>query len=354
MRPRSFGVRVNNQKKATQGFTLYSPCWGRETSLINMEGDVVHKWDLPGNPGGYARLLPNGNLFYSSCTEGGPPFKGGAKGGLIREVDWDNNLIMEYRDDWQHHDLRKLPNGNILYAGWEIIPGDAAKRVKGGQPGTESPEGIVGDFVKEVTPDGDVVWEWHAHIDMDIEKYELHPLCPRRVFAWCNTIFPLDNGDIMISLRQINLVAIIDRETKKFKWERRDDSWGHQHDCQMLDNGNIMLFANGMNTTFPHPHSYITEFNPDTNEVVWEYRDDPCTFFYSHHISGAERLKTGNTLICEGSFGRVFEVTKEKEIVWEFVNPKFDPMFMGETANWIFRAFRYSEDSPEIAGRVSL
>ena len=81
MRPRSFGVRVNNQEKATQGFTLYSPLWDKKTSLINMDGDVVHEWDLPGNPGGYARLLPNGNLFYSAYTDGGPPFKGGAKGG---------------------------------------------------------------------------------------------------------------------------------------------------------------------------------------------------------------------------------------------------------------------------------
>jgi hypothetical protein len=354
MRPRNFGVRVHDQQKATKGFTLYSPLWDTKTSLINMAGDVVHEWALPGNPGGYARLLPNGNLFYAAATDGGPPFKGGAKGGLIREVDWDNNVIMEYRDDWQHHDLRKLPNGNILYAGWEIMPEDTANRVKGGVPRSESPEGIVSDFVKEVTPNGAVVWEWHAHSDMEIEKYELHPLCPRRVFAWCNTVFPLDNGDVMISLRQINLVAIIDRETKKFKYERRDDGWGHQHDCQMLPNGNIMLFANGMNTLFPHPHSFVTEFNPVTNETVWEYRDDPCTYFYSHHISGAERLESGNTLICEGSFGRVFEVTPEKKIVWEFVNPKFNMTFMGETANWVFRAFRYSEDSPEIAGRVAL
>jgi hypothetical protein len=158
----------------------------------------------------------------------------------------------------------------------------------------------------------------------------------------------------MISLRQLNLVAIIDRETKKFKWERRDDNWGHQHDCQMLPNGNIMLFANGMNTLHPHPHSFVIEFNPETNETVWEYRDDPSTFFYSHHISGAERLASGNTLICEGSFGRLFEVTPEKEIVWEFINPQFDKTFFGETVNWIFRAFRYTEDSPEIAGRVSL
>ena len=352
MRPRKFGVRVHDAEKSAEGFTLFSPLWGQETYLIDMAGEVVHQWELPSHPGGYARLIHNGNLFYAAKSEGGPPFDGGAKGGLIREVDWNNNVVMEYRDPWQHHDVRKLENGNILYAGWEFMPERDAAKVKGGAPGTELPEGIVSDFVKEVTPDGQTVWEWHANSDMDVEKYELHPLCSRRVFAWCNATFPLANGDVLISLRQINLLAIIDRESRRFKWERRDDSWGHQHDCQMLENGNIMLFANGMNTLNPHPCSYITEFDPETYETVWEYRDNPSTYFYSHHVSGAERLESGNTLICEGSFGRIFEVTAEGEIVWEFINPYFGKTFFNEQANWVFRAFRYAPDSPEIRNRI--
>ena len=350
MRPRNFGLRIS-EPEATKGFTLYSPLWRPNTYLLNMAGEVVHEWELPGNPGGYSRLLPNGNLFYASETEGGAPFKGGASGGLMREVDWDGNVIMEYRDDWQHHDCRRLENGNILYAGWEMMPEDAANRVRGGRPGTELPEGMVNDFFREVTPEGETVWEWHTY-EMDIEEYPLSPLAPRRVWAWMNTCSPLDNGDVLISLRQINTIAVVDRQTRKIKWIRRDDSWGGQHDCQMLENGNIMLFANGMNTPTPHPHSFITEFNPETNETIWEYRDDPTTYFYSHHISGAERLSSGNTLICEGSFGRIFEVTSDGKIVWEFINPHFDLMFMGDHVNWVFRAFRYAPDSPEIGGRV--
>ncbi len=353
MRPRQFGLRVHERGKATPGFTLYSPSWRPVTYLLDMDGNIVHRWDLAGYPGGYARLLPTGNLLATCCTEEGPPFKGGAKGGLFQELDWDGNLVWEYTDHWQHHDFRRLRNGNTLYAAWEIMPEDAAARVQGGVPGTEGPAGIINDCLYEITPDGEKVWEWHAH-SLELEKYPLHPLCPRRVFAWCNTCSELDNGDILISLRQINTVAIIDKKTGKFTWERRDDMWGHQHDVQMLDNGNIMLFANGMNTLAPHPHSFITEFKKDTGEVVWEYRDDPRTYFYSHHISGAERLSSGNTLICEGSFGRIFEVTPEGEIVWEFVNPDFDLMFMGDHVNWVFRAFRYAEDSPEIAGRLKL
>ncbi len=354
MRPLKTGLTDFDAGRAEPGFTLYSPLWRQSTFLLNMEGEVVHEWELPGAPGGYARLLPNGNLFYAAQTEGGPPFEGGAKGGLMREVDWGGKIVMEHRDDWQHHDCRRLDNGNILYAAWEEMPEAAAKQVTGGIPGSELDGRIFNDLVREVTPEGKTVWEWHAHSDMDVAKYPIHPLAGRRVFAWCNTCCPLPGGDVLIILRQINLVAIIDRATRRFKWERRDENWGHPHDAKMLENGNIMLFANGMNTTAPHPHSFITEFDPETGETVWEYRADPRTFFYSHHISGAERLPGGNTLICEGSFGRLFEVTPAGDIVWEFINPHFDKMFMGDTVNWVFRAFRYAEDSPEIAGRLKL
>ena len=36
----------------------------------------------------------------------------------------------------------------------------------------------------------------------------------------------------------------------------------------------------------------------------------------------AQRLPNGNTLITESERGRVFEVTPQKEIVWEFWNPE--------------------------------
>jgi hypothetical protein len=52
---------------------------------------------------------------------------------------------------------------------------------------------------------------------------------------------------------------------------------------------------------------------------AWTYVD-PKTF-YSPYISGAQRLPNGNTLICAGVPGRVFEVTAAGEIVWEFLNP---------------------------------
>ena len=95
---------------------------------------------------------------------------------------------------------------------------------------------------------------------------------------------------------------------------------------------------------------------------VWEY-SDPGTF-YSAFISGAHRVPNGNTLICAGTDGRVFEVTPEGKVVWDYWNP-----FGGEVeANFgkaagknnaptgvppkaLFRATRIAKDHPGLRGR---
>jgi hypothetical protein len=56
-------------------------------------------------------------------------------------------------------------------------------------------------------------------------------------------------------------------------------------------------------------------------QPVWSYSAPKKADFYSFFISGAQRLPNGNTLICSGANGTIFEVTREKEVVWKYVNP---------------------------------
>ena len=67
--------------------------------------------------------------------------------------------------------------------------------------------------------------------------------------------------------------------------------------------------------------SSVWEFNPVTEEVYWHYRGNRRHPFYSEVCGTTQRLPNGNTLITESDNGRVFEVTRDKEIVWEFYNP---------------------------------
>ena len=56
-----------------------------------------------------------------------------------------------------------------------------------------------------------------------------------------------------------------------------------------------------------------------------------------------QRLPNGNTLICEGDFGRLFAVTADGKLVWDFVNPYFGEGPTGQH-NRVFRAHRYSKE----------
>ena len=351
MRYRDVGVVTFDPKQAMPGITLIAPLAGKTVYLIGLRGETLHQWNHPFTPGNYAYLLPNGNLLWSGRTPEGPPIPQG-KGGILREYNWVGEVLWEYRDPGQHHDFRRLPNGNTIYIGREPIPREAVARIKGGLPGTEHDGQIYGDYLREVNTKGETVWEWYAHRDMELERHELCPLCARDEFAHANTCAPLPDGNIMISFRRLNMIAIIDGKTKRFRWERREDTWGHQHDCHLLPNGNILLFANGCHGT-GIPFSRVIEMDMDTGKTIWEYQGWPQHTFYSPNISGAQRLPNGNTLVCEGRPGRVFEVTHSKEIVWEYVCPFFENYGREGPSNALFRSYRYTGDSPEIAGRLS-
>ena len=68
-----------------------------------------------------------------------------------------------------------------------------------------------------------------------------------------------------------------------------------------------------------YAHQPGAAYGPE--QAVWSYTAPKKTDFYSFFISGAQRLPSGNTLICSGATGTVFEVTPDKEIVWKYINP---------------------------------
>ena len=349
MRPLRYGVTEYDPGRAWPGFTLITPLAGRSSYLIGMTGAVRHEWRLPG-PATTAQLLPGGRLLAAVRTDPGPNLV--ARGGHIVELDWYGKVLWEHVDHDQHHDFRRRDDGNTVYLAWELLTGAAAARVQGGRPGTEhAAGGIYGDIVREVTPAGEIAWEWRAREHFPYERYPLRPTLSREEYAHPNCCFPLPDGNVMVSWRSLDLVAIIDRKTGGFAWERQDASWGGQHDCRMLANGNITLFANGTELV-GIAQSRVVEFDPQSGETVWEYRGSPPPTFFSSHISGAHRLANGNTLICEGLHGRVFEVTGAGEIVWEFVSPFYNRNEFGASNNQIFRALRYDIDSAEIDGRI--
>lgn len=260
---------------------------------------------------------------------------------------------------------------------------------------------LVDDVIYEVTWDGDIVWEWvcgehfkefnfdeqarntmYRNPNMVVGKGEvgdwmhinsMSTLGPNRWYDAGDTRFHPDN--IIFDGRQTNITAIIDKQSGKIVWqigpdysltpELRKLGWIiGQHHAHMIPRGlpgegNILIFDNGGFAGYgaPNPgavtghnnaqrdYSRVIEFDPVTLEKVWEYSYAEAGYmnkmgrynFYSPLISSAQRLVNGNTLITEGSNGRLLEVTPSYELVWEYVSPYFCKEGL---SNFVYRSYR--------------
>ena len=138
--------------------------------------------------------------------------------------------------------------------------------------------------------------------------------------------------------------------------------------------GNILIFNNG--AEFPgyvRGWSSVVEIAPPADGYgyrsgeavtpVWTYAADIPESFFSPRRSNAQRLPNGNTLICHGTEGTIFEVTPDGRTVWKYVNPHVQDgrLYQGDRmpvhaelpglwSNNLYRAARYAPDYPGLAG----
>lgn len=235
------------------------------------------------------------------------------------------------------------------------------------------------DYIVEVSWEGEILWDWLAsdHVDefgfSEQARDAIHCCVEwneaRQSADWLhiNSMSYVganrwyDQGDtrfhpenIIISARNANIIAIIAR-SGEIVWRMGPDyreskalaelgQISAQHHAHIIPEGlpgagNLLVFDNGGTSgygasspgapeginTVTRYYSRVLEVNPVTFEKIWEYSvpGNSSFLFFSRNVSSAQRLPNGNTLITEGADGRLFEVTSENEIVWEYVLPYF-------------------------------
>ncbi|MEM1236484.1 MAG: arylsulfotransferase family protein [Pseudomonadota bacterium] len=152
--------------------------------------------------------------------------------------------------------------------------------------------------------------------------------------------FPLFSaGDLAISMRELNLVMVLDGETRAVKWHQIGP-WLRQHDPEFRPDGRISIFNNnvfrnaytGGQTNLDVPFTTnIILVDPTTNETEIRY-GGPGQEMLSVIRGQHELLPNDGILITEFDAGRVIEIDASDEVVWEYVN-RYDDALVGEIAN---------------------
>ena len=264
---------------------------------------------------------------------------------------------------------------------------------------------LLDDTVYEVTWEGEKVWEWvcSQHFDEFGFREEaksilcrdpnmrpagggqgdwmhlnaMSALGPNKWYDLGDQRFHPDN--IIVDGRETNIIFIISKADGKVVWkvgptydetpELRALGWMiGQHHAHMIPRGlpgegHILVFDNGGWAGYgsPNPgsptgaknalrdYSRVVEFDPVTLKIVWQYTPAEAGLviptdanrFYSPFISSAQRLPNGNTMITEGSGGRIMEVTADHDLVWEYISPYWGHHFR---MNMVYRAYRAPYD----------
>jgi hypothetical protein len=304
----------------SEGQILYSPMWSTITYLRHADGSLNRSWTSSYFPGVAVWWLGDGTILRTIRTGSGGGT--GGSGGGVQKVQWDGTVVWDFRYNTNgvlsHHDVKSLPNGNVLLIAWETKTRSEAIAA-GRNPSYVSNSGFWPDHVIEVQPtgptSGDIVWEWHVwdHLiqDYDASKANYgvigdHPELVDVNYAtstqqdWMHTNsidYNQKFDQILISIHNFDEIWVIDHSTTTeeaaghtggnsgnggdllYRWGNpetydagttSDRKFFGQHDATWIDEGypgegNILVFNNGVNRPSSH-YSTVDEIIPPVND----------------------------------------------------------------------------------------
>ena len=289
------------------------------------------------------------------------------------------------RDYQLHHDFKVMPNGHILALMVErksreeaVAAGFDASLLRDDYL---VPDAVV--EIEPLPPKGGrIVWEWHVwdHLIQDFDRAKPNfgdvaapsrvGLCRLQRTQHTSVLEPHEfhrlqcqaRPDVCSARAGDNEIWFVDHSTTAkeaashtggkggdliYRWGNpaaykrgavRDKQLVQQHDAQWIPEGypgvgHLTIFNNGYDRGWSSIEEiappmdvsghYLLEpgkaFGPE--KPVWHYEATNRTDFFSSEISGAHRLPNGNTLVCAGVIGHLFEITPNGEIAWQYVNP---------------------------------
>jgi hypothetical protein len=359
------GITLYNPITTYPGLNLFSFAYHQSAYLMDLKGKFVYSWATPLSGLNYSESKQQ--CFYKDNLKPWPVWRCGwqaittdkqmnlyvvAGTEVLAKLDSKANLIWKLVGSF-HSDIDLDPKGNV----YTIEKSYDTFRIQ------EKDLKIIDEFIVKVSSSGKIT-ERVSVLSLVIN--DLFEIAPETVKAYqsgikIKTTDPFDEqhrdltdllhvngvkvidqniegicrkGDVLISIRNLNTVAILDLAQRKIVWKWGKNQLKHQHNPTLLKNGHILIFDNRDG----EDHSRVVEIDPMSPKIVWNYEPRGSSQFYSSSKGGAQRLPNGNTLITSAHEGRIFEIDTHGNVVWNYFSPLTKGPSSIETASIPVRA----------------
>lgn len=336
------GARVVDPQAVQPGVTLIAANfeafgWKPGLKLVDREGRTLHEWRIDSD------VFPDsanrrGKEFDQSIVNGSHLFP---DGDVVVNLDYVGTVRLDACGEvvWRmplgnHHSVARAEDGSFWIPA-VTGPGPAASPGRpDGLPGLEGP--IFQDRILHVSGDGELLEEFNV-LDLlydnglarqirkaswkdDSDLTHLNDVEP--LPAAMADAYPLfEAGDLLVSLRYLDLVFVFDPDDGRVKWHA-SDPFLQQHDPDFMGDGWIGVFDNNTDGTARGTMlggSRIVAVRPHTDSTRVLFPTPRSDAFYTAAIGQWQRLENGNLLLTESGAGRVLEAAPDGRTVWEWV-----------------------------------
>ena len=342
------GAHIYQQDKILPGYYLY------EGKLIDINGSIIKNWSSI-----YLGTIDKNGDYYAQQSFESP---------VWGRYSWNDSVIWEMNMPI-HHEILLTPQDTIIIFTKEVHEYNSRK--------------VEFDVILEFEKNGTLLDRWstwdnlnylkqfHKPLELDqqanvfikeenrkntsiwggnYDYYHLNSiaLVPNNSLQGAHPAF--NEGNWIISFRHGSMIFILDKKTKNVLWsaiyDQIPENLEGPHTPMMTENGNIIVLDNGRYRKW----SRIISIDPVNLNITWEYKAENPEDFFSLSQSSIQLLPNYNLLVTESEKGRAFELTPDKQIVWEYYNPEkqdetnsLDKKRYGERQE-IYRMTKYSKN----------
>lgn len=331
------GVTVFLKNEVSPGYTLYMNST-LNAKLININGDIAHEWSIEGRLDRLsheftdpdlvyfrsAHLLQDGRLIVQMAQLNRTPW-----GASTIMLDKDSTIIWEH-DAYSHHNVTVDKTKGLVY----VL---THKQTEDWRPpaGFPSKKKVLIDSLDILDMEGNLLesisitdalrlseyWWMFKHTSNNWDFLHNNDI-ELVTDAFRKKIPVVPDNSVLLSFRSMDAVAALDIDTHKIVW-LISGPWKFHHDPDILPNGNLLIYDNkGLGEK---QQSRVIEVEPIRGEIVWEYRGTRTQPFFSEVRGSQQLLENGNILITEPEQGRILEINRSGNLVWQFVNPEIHP-----------------------------
>lgn len=326
------GARVVVLQLASPGDTLVVFAGTCTCQLLSLEGDLIRSWtDQPCHRWEDAELLPDGDLVVVGARLDqdavADPIESGR---YVMRLSWDGEVVWRSEIN-AHHDVSVAPDGKLLTV--------VLKRRR--IPAIDPDNDVADDLMTVLSPEGKVLEQVSLYDVLSGSKLpftfqkaggggrsgpRLIDLFHTNAIRWAGrpeltARSPIYGRDtVLVTSRHQDELMIIDWPRRQLLWHWGRGVLSGPHDASVLDNGNILVFDNGLS----RQSSRVLELNPLAPAQMVQFAPGSSRMF-DRVMGSCQRMANGNTLIVDSERGAAIELTPNGAPAWTYEGTQQTP-----------------------------